>query len=182
MYILSTPYVITEVDFKTSQKYFRYNFSSSKTMLTFVHLNLTRISMKSTTTSTTSYKSLKRAIATFVLPLALSCALAVPSASYAAPDVSNLPDSSFSKLCFILTGIAYDFAQVKGDTLAVQKYNKTMSAVETDVVLRGSIDDLFYYALSKRGVYKGEALKSLLQLQCPDTFRSNVLSNRQEPV
>ena len=115
----------------------------------------------------------KRTLTTLVLPVALACAVAVPSTSMAASGVANLPDTAFAKMCFTLSGLVYSLVQVKNEKLAVQKYEELMEESEGDVAFKASIEEMFFYGMSKRNIYKGDNLKSLLQLQCPSIFKSN---------
>lgn len=116
------------------------------------------------------YKPFKTHMATLVSTLALACAVALPSASVAA---TRLPDSSYSKMCFELTELIYVWVQIKDKTQAVARHDSVMGAAEADTAFKTSVEELFYFGLAKRNIYRGENLKSLLMLHCPDTFRSN---------
>jgi len=129
--------------------------------------------MKSTATSTTRYNAFKHHTATLVSTAVLACVLVVPSASMAASGVANLPDTAFAKMCFTVSGLVYNLVQVKNEKLAVQKYEELMEESEGDVAFKVSLEEMFYYGMSKRNIYKGDNLKSLLQLQCPGIFKSN---------
>lgn len=126
--------------------------------------------MKSTTPSNVRFNRFKTQMATLVLAVVLACAMAVPSVSMAA---TRLPDSSYSKMCFELTGIIYGWLQIKDAKQAVARHDSVMGAAEADTAFKTSTEELFYFGLAKRNIYKGENLKSLLMLHCPDTFRSN---------
>jgi len=119
------------------------------------------------------YKPFKTQMATLVSTLALACAVSIPSASMAASGVSNLPDTAFAKMCFTVSGLVYNLVQVKNEKLAVQKYEELMEESEGGVAFKASLEEMFYYGMSKRNIYKGDNLKSLLQLQCPGIFKSN---------
>ena len=129
--------------------------------------------MKSTTPSTTRFNAFKHHMATWVSTAVLSCVLVAPSTSMAASGVANLPDTAFAKLCFNVSGLVYRLVQVKDEKLAVQKYEELMEESEGGVAFKASLEEMFYYGMSKRNIYKGENLKSLLQLQCPGIFKSN---------
>ena len=129
--------------------------------------------MKSTQTSKTFYNRFKTNMATLVSTTVLACAVALPSASMAASGVANLPDTAFAKMCFTVSGLDYRLVQVKDEKLAVQKYEELMEESEGGVAFKASLEEMFYYGMSKRNIYKGENLKSLLQLQCPGIFKSN---------
>jgi len=129
--------------------------------------------MKSTVTSTVRYNAFKHHICTLVSTAVLACVLVAPSASMAASGVVNLPDTAFAKMCFTVSGLVYNLVQVKNEKLAVQKYEELMEESEGVVAFKASLEEMFYYGMSKRNIYKGENLKSLLMLHCPDTFRSN---------
>ena len=129
--------------------------------------------MKSTTISTTRFNRFKHHMATWVSTAVLACAVALPSVSMAASGVANLPDTAFAKMCFTVSGLVYNLVQVKNEKLAVQKYEELMEESEGDVAFKASIEELFFYGMSKRYLYKGDNLKSLLQLQCPGIFKSN---------
>ena len=119
------------------------------------------------------HKPFKTQMATLVSTLALACAVALPSASVAASGVANLPDTAFAKMCFTVSGLVYNLVQVKNEKLAVQKYEELMEESEGGVAFKASLEEMFYYGMSKRNIYKGDNLKSLLQLQCPGIFKSN---------
>ena len=129
--------------------------------------------MKSTTPSTTRFNRFKHHMATLVSTAVLACVLVAPSASMAASGVANLPDTAFAKMCFTVSGLVYRLVQVKDEKLAVQKYEELMEESDGSAAYKGSFTEIFYFGLSKRYVYRGEALKSLLQLHCPSTFRRN---------
>jgi len=129
--------------------------------------------MKSTTISTTRFNRFKHHMATLVLTAVLACVLVAPSASMAASGVANLPDTAFAKMCFTVSGLVYNLVQVKNEKLAVQKYEELMEESEGGVAFKASVEEMFYYGMSKRNIYKGDNLKSLLMLQCPSIFRSN---------
>jgi len=116
------------------------------------------------------YNAFKHHMATLVSTAVLACVLVAPSASYAA---TRLPDSSYSKMCFELTGLIYGWLQIKDEKKAVARHDAVMGAAEADTAFKTSTEELFYFGLAKRNIYKGENLKSLLMLHCPDTFRSN---------
>lgn len=111
----------------------------------------------------------KRTLTTLVLPVAL----AVPSASMAASGMSSLPDSAYAKMCFELTTAVYGWTQVKTEKEAIARYEAVMDAADADAAFKDSVQEMFYYGLSKRHVYKGDNLKSLLMLNCPRIFKSN---------
>ena len=115
----------------------------------------------------------KRTLTTLVLPVALACAVAVPSVSMAASGVANLPDTALAKMCFTVSGLVYSLIQVKNEKLAVQKYEELMEESEGDSTFKASIEEMFFYGMSKRNIYKGDNMKSLLQLHCPGIFKSN---------
>ena len=117
-----------------------------------------------------SYNRFKHHICTLVSTAVLACVLVAPSASYAA---TRLPDSSYSKMCFELTGLIYGWLQIKDEKKAVARHDAVMGAAEADTAFKTSVEELFYFGLAKRNIYRGENLKSLLMLHCPDTFRSN---------
>jgi len=119
------------------------------------------------------YNAFKHHICTWVSTAVLACVLVAPSASIAASGVANLPDTAFAKMCFTVSGLVYNLVQVKNEKLAVQKYEELMEESEGDVAFKESIEELFFYGMSKRYLYKGDNLKSLLQLQCPGIFKSN---------
>jgi len=123
--------------------------------------------MKSTTSLCNGFK---RKMAALVSAVVLAGAVALPSASYAS---SRLPDSSYSKMCFELTELIYVWVQIKDKTKAVARHDSVMNAADADAAFKASVEELFYFGLAKRNIYKGENLKSLLMLHCPDTFRSN---------
>lgn len=112
-------------------------------------------------------------MATSVSTVVLACAMAVPSTSMAASGIANLPDTAFAKMCFTVSGLVYSLVQVKNEKLAVQKYEELMEESEGDAAFKASVEELFFYGMSKRHIYKNDNLKSLLMLQCPSTFRSN---------
>lgn len=116
------------------------------------------------------YSRFKHHICTLVSTAVLSCAVALPSTSMAA---TRLPDSSYSKMCFELTELIYVWVQIKDKTQAVARHDAVMNASSADTAFRAATEELFYFGLAKRNVYKGENLKSLLILHCPDAFRSN---------
>lgn len=116
------------------------------------------------------YNRFKHHMAMVVSTAVLACVLVAPSASYAA---TRLPDSSYSKMCFELTGLIYGWLQIKDEKKAVARHDAVMGAAEADTAFKTSTEELFYFGLAKRNIYKGENLKSLLMLHCPDTFRSN---------
>ena len=116
------------------------------------------------------HKPFKTQMAALVSTLALACAVALPSASVAA---TRLPDSSYSKMCFELTELIYVWVQIKDKKQAVARHDSVMNAADADFAFKASVEELFYFGLAKRNIYKGENLKSLLMLHCPDTFRSN---------
>ena len=126
--------------------------------------------MKSTTPSTTRFNRFKHHMATLVSTAVLSCAVAIPSASMAA---TRPPDSAYAKMCFELTEIIYGWVQIKDKTQAVARHDSVMDGSSADPAFRAATSELFYYGLAKRNVYKGENLKSLLMLNCPDAFRTN---------
>ena len=126
--------------------------------------------MKSTTPPNVRFNRFKTQMATSISTVVLACAVAIPSASMAA---TRLPDSSYSKMCFELTGIIYGWLQIKDAKQAVARHDSVMGAAEADTAFKTSTEELFYFGLAKRNIYKGENLKSLLMLHCPDTFRSN---------
>ena len=125
------------------------------------------------TTYTTLYNQFKYHMATCVSTAVLACAVALPSESYAASPMSQLPDSAFAKMCFTISGLVYRLVQVKDEKLAVQKYEELMDESEGDMAFKASVEEMFFYGMSKRNIYKGDNLKSLLQLQCPGIFKSN---------
>lgn len=129
--------------------------------------------MKSTTPSTTRFNAFKHHMATLVSTAVLSCVLVAPSASMAASGVANLPDTAFAKMCFTVSGLVYRLVQVKDEKLAVQKYEELMEESEGDAAFKNSVEEMFYYGMSKRNIYKGDNLKSLLMLKCPGIFKSN---------
>ena len=116
------------------------------------------------------YNRFKHHMATWVSTAVLACVLVAPSASMAS---TRLPDSSYSKMCFELTELIYVWVQIKDKTQAVARHDSVMGAAEADTAFKTSVEELFYFGLAKRNIYKGENLKSLLMLHCPDTFRSN---------
>jgi len=116
------------------------------------------------------YNRFKHHMATLVSTAVLACVVALPSASMAA---TRLPDSSYSKMCFELTELIYVWVQIKDKTQAVARHDSVMGAAEADTAFKTSVEELFYFGLAKRNIYRGENLKSLLMLHCPDTFRSN---------
>ena len=120
-----------------------------------------------------SYNRFKHHMAMVVSTAVLACVLVAPSASYAASGVANLPDTAFAKMCFTISGLVYNLVQVKNEKLAIQKYEELMEESEGGVAFKASVEEMFYYAMSKRNIYKGDNLKSLLQLQCPGIFKSN---------
>jgi len=126
--------------------------------------------MKSTTLSTTRFNAFKHHMATWVSTAVLACVLVAPSASYAGVRLS---DSAYSKMCFELTELIYVWVQIKDKTQAVARHDSVMGAAEADTAFKTSVEELFYFGLAKRNIYKGENLKSLLMLHCPDAFRSN---------
>lgn len=129
--------------------------------------------MKSTTPSNVHFNRLNRfktQMATLVSTLALACAVAVPSASIAA---TRLPDSSYAKLCYSVSTVVYGVLQEKDEKKAIKEFEELMEEVDGSTTFKDSFTEMFYFGLSKRYVYRGEALKSLLQLQCPSVFRRN---------
>ena len=116
------------------------------------------------------YNAFKHHICTWASTAVLACVLVAPSASYAG---TRLPDSSYSKMCFELTGLIYGWLQIKDEKKAVARHDAVMGAAEADTAFKTSVEELFYFGLAKRNIYRGENLKSLLMLHCPDTFRSN---------
>jgi len=119
------------------------------------------------------HKPFKTHMATLVSTLALACAVAVPNTSYAASGISNLPDSAYAKMCFELTTAVYGWTQVKTEKEAIARYEAVMDGADADAAFKESVEELFYYGMSKRHVYKGDNLKSLLMLNCPRIFKSN---------
>lgn len=126
--------------------------------------------MKSTTLSTTRFNALKHHMATLVSTSVLACAIALPSASMAA---TRLPDSVYAKLCYSVSTVVYGVLQEKDEKKAIKEFEDLMEEVDGSTMFKDSFTEMFYFGLSKRFVYKGEALKSLLQLQCPSVFRRN---------
>ena len=129
--------------------------------------------MKSTTPSTTRFNAFKHHMATLVSTAVLSCVLVAPSASMAASGMSSLPDSAYAKMCFELTTAVYGWTQVKTEKEAIARYEAVMDGADADAAFKDSVEELFYYGMSKRHVYKGDNLKSLLMLNCPRIFKSN---------
>lgn len=120
-----------------------------------------------------SYNRFKHHICTWVSTLALACVLVAPSASYAATPMSQLPDSVYAKMCYSVSTVVHGILQEKDEKKAIKEFEELMEESDGSAAFKGSFTEIFYFGLSKRFVYKGEALKSLLQLQCPSVFRRN---------
>ena len=129
--------------------------------------------MKSTTPSTTRFNRFKHHMATLVSTAVLSCVLVAPSASMAASGVANLPDTAFAKMCYSVSTVVHGILQEKDEKKAIKEFEELMEESDGSAAFKGSFTEIFYFGLSKRYVYRGEALKSLLQLHCPSTFRRN---------
>lgn len=119
------------------------------------------------------HKPFKTQMATLVSTLVLACAVAIPSVSMAASGMSSLPDSAYAKMCFELTQAVYGWTQVKTEKEAIARYEAVMDGADADDAFKDSVQELFYYGMAKRHVYKGDNLKSLLMLNCPRIFKSN---------
>ena len=120
-----------------------------------------------------SYNRFKHHICTWASTAVLACVLVAPSASYAASGVPTLPDSAYAKLCFNVSTVVHGILQEKNEKKAIKEFEELLEESDGSTTFKDSFTEMFYFGLSKRYVYRGEALKSLLQLHCPATFRRN---------
>ena len=129
--------------------------------------------MKTTPKCTrTIYNRFKTHVATLVSTLVLAACTAAPVPALATS--AYIPSSSFSKMCYELSGMVYTWTQIKNPEAAVERYNLATEGARSTAGNEGfneGLERLFYFGMVKRNVYRGENLKQVLMLECPTIFR-----------
>ena len=119
------------------------------------------------------YSRFKPLVATFVSTLIIAACTAAPVPSSAA----TVTHSDYAKMCYGVTDVVLSMLNGNSDQKAIAVYDKAVSAslesMPDQYGFHKSFETLFYVGLSKRVIYKGDNLKQLLLLKCPDIFMSN---------
>lgn len=119
------------------------------------------------------YSRFKPLVATFVSTLVIAACTAAPVPSNAA----TMNHSDYAKMCYGVTDVLLTMLRGNTDKQAIAIYDSTIStsleSMPDQYGFHKSLETLFYVGLSKRVIYKGDNLKQLMLLKCPDIFMSN---------
>lgn len=123
---------------------------------------------KTTQATRTLYNRLKALGATIV-----STALVVSCTAAPVPALAMDKSVMISKTCYILGKVAYDMLnEPKEYSMQVMENVTELKEEDTGIekLQKITVNSLYYYGLAREDIYKGEAMKKLLILKCPEVF------------
>jgi maltodextrin utilization protein YvdJ len=111
------------------------------------------------------YSRFKPLLATFVSTAVLLGCMAVPTASSAATT---------DKFCYDISSLMSGVIQNNTDKRAIELIENAIAASKKDdptlTKVHAGLENMLYFGLTKKGVFRGDNMTKLLMLKCPSFF------------
>ena len=118
------------------------------------------------------YSRFKPLLATFVSTVVLVSCMAAPTNSQAAPTNSQVAVTD--KFCYNVSSLMSSVIQNNTDKRAIELIENAIAFSKKDeptlAKVHFGLESMLYFALTKKGIYKGDQMTKLLILNCPSFF------------